>query len=122
MGFEPTNNNTFSNIAQSTPVVNSATLQTCTNCVPANGLGASFRTQVTPQVPTGVNPGLRAQENTDNHLYNPYTEQWTFGLQQSFGSHIVGELRYLGNHSVGQFQVRNGNPALGPLIAAGFQN
>lgn len=122
IGFDPTFNNPFSNIAQSTPVVNSATLQTCTNCVPANGLGSALRTQVNPQVPRGVNPGLRAQENTDNHLYNPYTEQWTLGLQQSFGSHVVGELRYLGNHTVGQFQVRNGNPALGPLIAAGFQN
>jgi Carboxypeptidase regulatory-like domain len=122
IGYDPTFNNPFSNIAQSTPVVNSATLSTCVNCVPPDGSGATLRAQVTPQVPRGVNPGFRAQENTDAHLYNPYTEQWTIGVQQAFGRSVVGEVRYLGNHGVGLFQVRNGNPALGPLIAAGFSN
>ena len=122
IGFDPTFNNPFSNIAQSTPVVNSATLSTCANCVPPDGSGATLRAAVTPQVPRGVNPGFRAQENTDAHLYNPYTEQWTIGVQQAFGRNVVGELRYLGNHGVGLFQVRNGNPALGPLAAAGFSN
>lgn len=32
------------------------------------------------------------------------------------------ELRYVGNHTVGNFQTLNGNPALQPLIDAGFQN
>jgi hypothetical protein len=102
--------------------VNSATLSTCANCVPPDGSGATLRAQVTPQVPRDINPGFRAQENTDAHLYNPYTEQWTIGVQQAFGRNVVGEVRYLGNHGVGLFQVRNGNPALGPLAAAGFSN
>ena len=122
IGFDPTFNNPFSNIAQTTPVVNSATLQTCANCVPANGQGSALRAVVNPLVPRGVNPGFRSQENVDAHLYNPYTEQWTFGIQQSLNSHVVGEVRYIGNHAVGLFQLRDGNPALGPLIAAGFQN
>jgi hypothetical protein len=55
-------------------------------------------------------------------LHNPYTEQWTLGIQEAFTSHIVGEARYLGNHGVGLLENRNGNPALGPLIQAGFQS
>jgi Carboxypeptidase regulatory-like domain/TonB dependent receptor/TonB-dependent Receptor Plug Domain len=122
IGFDPTFNNPFVNIAGSTPVVNSATLQTCQDCIPANGQGSALRSVINPQVPRGINPGERSQENVDPKLFNPYTEQWTIGLQQSINSHMVGELRYLGNHAVGLFQIRNGNPALGPLIAAGFSN
>jgi hypothetical protein len=121
-GFDPTFNNPFVNIAQSTPVVNAATLQTCQNCVPANGQGSALRGVIDPQVPRGINPGSRSQENVDAELFNPYTEQWTLGVQQSLNSHAVAEVRYLGNHAVGLFQLRNGNPALGPLIAAGFGN
>jgi len=122
IGFDPTFNNPFVNIAQSTPVVNAATLQACQNCVPANGQGSALRTVIDPQVPRGINPGSRSQENVDAKLFNPYTEQWTIGVQQSLNSHAVAEVRYLGNHAVGLFQSRNGNPALGPLIAAGFSN
>jgi hypothetical protein len=122
IGFDPTFNNPFSNIAQSTPVVNAATLQTCDACVPANGQGSALRTAINPQIPLGTNPGDRAESNVDAKLFNPYTEQWTIGFQQAINSHIVGEIRYLGNHAVGLFQLRNGNPALGPLIAAGFGN
>jgi outer membrane receptor protein involved in Fe transport len=122
IGFDPTFNNPFVNIAQSTPVVNAATLQTCQSCVPANGQGSALRAVVDPQVPRGINPGSRSQENVDPKLFNPYTEQWTLGVQQSLNSHAVAEVRYVGNHAVGLFQLRNGNPALGPLIAAGFAN
>jgi hypothetical protein len=122
IGYDPTFNNPFSNIAQSTPVVNSATLTHCLNCIPASGLGSDLRAAVNPQVPLGVDPGFRSQQNVDAHLYNPYTEQWTVGIQQSLNPHVVVELRYVGNHAVGLFQLRNGNPALNPLIDVGFQN
>ncbi|HKD61353.1 MAG TPA: carboxypeptidase regulatory-like domain-containing protein [Terracidiphilus sp.] len=122
IGYDATFNNPFSNIAQSTPMVNFANLQTCNSCIPADGSAASLRTIINPQVPLGVNPGSRAQSNTDPNLSNPYTEQWTLGIQQAFTNHVVGELRYLGNHGVGLLENRNGNPALGPLISAGFQN
>ncbi len=65
---------------------------------------------------------MRAEQNVDAKFFNPYTEQWTLGVQQALNSHVVAEVRYLGNHGVGLFQLRNGNPALGPLIAAGFGN
>lgn len=121
IGYDSTFNNPFANIAESTPMVNFASLASCNNCIPSDGSAASLRSLIEPQVPRGGNPGFRSQSNTDPHLYNPYTEQWTLGIQQSFTSRMVGEVRYLGNHGVGLFQNRVGNPALGPLIKAGFQ-
>jgi hypothetical protein len=35
---------------------------------------------------------------------------------------MAAEVRYVGNHDIGNFLSQNGNPALGPLIAAGFSN
>ena len=122
IGYDSTFNNPFANIAQSTPMVNYATLQTCNACVPSDGSAASLRTIINPQVPLGGNPGERSESNTDPNLYNPYTEQWTLGLQQAISHHMVGEVRYVGNHGVGLYENRNGNPALGPLIDAGYKN
>lgn len=122
IGYDATFNNPFANIAQSTPMVNFAVLQQCNNCIPADGSAASMRNLVNPQVPLGGDPGSRAQSNTDPHLYNPYTEQWSLGVQQAFTPHVVGEVRYVGNHGVGLLENRNGNPALGPLIDAGFKD
>ncbi len=68
------------------------------------------------------NPGFANQTQVPSNFRNPYSEQWNFGLQHSFTSRIVGEVRYVGNHGVHEFQELNGNPALGPLINAGFQN
>jgi len=120
IGYDATFNNPFANIAQSTPTVNFASLQSCDACIPADGSAASLRPIINPQVPLGGDPGFRAQSNTDPHLKNPYTEQWTLGVQQAFSNHMVGEVRYVGNHGVALLQNRVGNPALGPLIAAGF--
>ena len=122
IGYDATFNNPFANIAQSTPTVNFASLLACNDCIPSDGSAAALRGIINPQVPLGGDPGFRAQSNTDPHLYNPYTEQWSLGVQQAFTRYIVGEVRYLGNHGVGLLENRNGNPALGPLIAAGFQN
>jgi outer membrane receptor protein involved in Fe transport len=122
IGYDATFNNPFANIAQTTPMVNFAALQSCNNCIPADGAASSMRTIVNPQVPRGGNPGERSQSNTDPNLYNPYTEQWSLGVEQAITRNMVGEVRYVGNHGVGLYQNRNGNPALGPLIDAGYQN
>ncbi|HEY3706702.1 MAG TPA: TonB-dependent receptor [Terracidiphilus sp.] len=122
IGYDATFNNPFANIAQSTPMVNFAELQQCNNCIPSDGSAASMRQLVNPQLPLGGDPGFRAQSNTDPNLYNPYTEQWSLGVQQAITPHVVSEIRYVGNHGVGLLENRNGNPALQPLIDAGFAN
>jgi hypothetical protein len=120
IAYDPQFYNMFLNVATSAPEVNLATLS-------GTGLptGGFYGTQVIPYLqplaPTG-NPGFADQTQVASNFHNPYSEQWNFGVQRSFRSNIVGEVRYVGNHGVGEFQALNGNPALGPLIAGGFSN
>ena len=125
IAYDPAFYNLFLNVATSAPSVNLATLGPVvggqSTGLPAGGF---FGTQVIPFLqplaPAG-NPGFANQTQVPPNFRNPYSEQWNFGLQHSFTSRIVGEVRYVGNHAVHEFQELNGNPALGPLLNAGFQ-
>jgi len=126
IAYDPAFYNMFLNVATAAPKVNFATLGPIVGGaptgVPANGL---FGTQVIPfltPLAAGGNPGFANQVQVPQNFRNPYTEQWNLGIQHSFTPRIVAEVRYVGNHAVGQFQELNGNPALQPLISAGFQN
>ncbi len=126
IAYDPAFYNLFLNVATSAPSVNLATLGPVVGG-PSTGLPTAgfFGTQVIPFLqplaPTG-NPGFANQTQVPSNFRNPYSEQWNFGLQHSFTSRIVGEVRYVGNHGVHEFQELNGNPALNPLVNAGFQN
>jgi hypothetical protein len=54
---------------------------------------------------TTINPKMRS----------PYSEQWSFGVQREIGSNVF-EARYVGTHSVGQFQTINANPFIGNIV------
>jgi outer membrane receptor protein involved in Fe transport len=127
IAYDPEFYNMFLNVATSAPSVNLATLglvagQPSTG-LPTNGF---FGTQVVPflnPLVTRTNPGLANQTQVPQNFRNPYTEEWNFGIQRTLvNNRVVAEVRYVGNHQVAQFQEQNGNPALGPLIAAGFGN
>jgi len=126
MAYDPAFYNMFLNEATAAPAVNLATL----NGPPLGGTtvlpsGGFFGTQLvpflSPQAPRG-NPGLSSELLVDSHFHNPYSEQWNFGVQREISSKIVAEVRYVGNHTIGNFQTLNGNPDLQPLIDNGFQN
>ena len=127
VAYDPTFYNMFLNEATAAPAINLATLPGPviggTTVLPTTG--TYFGTQLvpfyTPQVPQG-NPGFATQLLLPKNFHNPYSEQWNLGIQREFTSKIVGEIRYVGNHTVGNFQEANGNPDLAPLVAAGFQN
>ena len=126
IAYDPAFYNMFLNVATAAPKVNFATLGPLvggpSTGVPSNGV---FGTQVIPfltPLAAGGDPGVASQVQVPQNFRNPYTEQWNLGIQHSFTPRIVAEVRYVGNHAVGQFQELNGNPALQPLISAGFQN
>ena len=126
IAYDPAFYNMFLNVATAAPKVNFATLGPvvgqATTGLPTTGF---FGTDVIPflgPLAAGGDPGLASQVQVPQNFRNPYTEQWNLGIQHSFTPRIVAEVRYVGNHAVGQFQELNGNPALGPLISAGFQN
>jgi hypothetical protein len=122
IAYDPEFYNIFSNVGTSAPTVNLGNITSCPGCLPASGLGGDVRGAALPLLPAGVNPGLRNQTIVSPNFRNPYSEQWQVGIQRQVGQHVVGEVRYVGNHDVGLFQDVNGNPALGALVSNGFGN
>jgi outer membrane receptor protein involved in Fe transport len=116
--------NLQSNIGGTSPFTNLATINDSTGN-PA-GLpnvatldGASIATALFPLAPKG-NPGVATELQFGNNFRNPYSEQWNLGVQRQIGNRMAAEVRYVGNHSVGNFQEINGNPDLRALQDAGF--
>jgi hypothetical protein len=52
-----------------------------------------------------------------NDFHNPYTQQYSLGIQRQFGNNTVIEARYVGTHSVAQFLSVNDNPFIAGLAA-----
>jgi hypothetical protein len=120
IAYDPAFYNMFLNVGDSAPSVNFATL--FGTGLPTSGfLGTQVIPYLQPQTPAS-DPGFANQATVSPNFRNPYSEQWNFGLQRSFTPRIVGEVRYVGNHGVALFQSINSNPALGALMAAGFQS
>jgi len=120
IAYNPEFYNLFTNVAASTPTVNAGRITNCTNCLPASGSAADVQATNLAKIARGVNPGIRTQSLVDPNLHNPYSEQWNLGFQRQFGSKMVAEVRYVGDHGVGLYQTINANPALATLITAGF--
>jgi hypothetical protein len=124
--YDPAYYNIFLNVATSAPVVNAGTIAgaACTApCLPTSGfLGSNVQAAHLSDIPLGVNPGVRNNTRVANNFKEPYTQEWTLGVQQEITSKMVFEVRYVGNHVVGNFQTVNANPALNGLVANGFSS
>lgn len=116
IGYDPSFYNIFLNTATNSPVVNANSFSG--PGVPASGMGPEVIALLSPLNPTGGDPGFKKQVLVGRHFHNPYTEQWNLGIQHGFGAsqRIVAEVRYVGNHDVGNFQNLDGNPALNGLL------
>jgi len=119
--YDPAYYNIFLNVATSAPVVNAGTVvgAACTApCLVSSGfLGSGVRAAHLSDIPRGVNPGTRNNTRVANNFKEPYTQEWTLGVQHEITSKMVLEVRYVGNHVVGNFQTINANPALNGLLA-----
>src|SRR6266571_3971985 len=124
--YDPAYYNIFLNVATSAPVVNSGTAAgaACTApCLVGSGfLGSDVRAAHLSDIPRGVNPGTRNNTRVANNFHEPYTQEWTLGVQHEWTSKMVLEVRYVGNHVVGNFQTVNANPALSGLVANSFSS
>jgi hypothetical protein len=123
IAYDPEFYNMFLNVANSAPAVNLFNFVSGTiPGLPTTGaLAPDVQGSLLPQVPQS-DPGLSFQTRVSSNFHNPYSEQWNFGIQRQFGTRAAAEVRYVGNHTVGNFQNTNGNIALQPLIDAGFGN
>jgi len=118
--------NMFLNVATAAPVVNAGNISpaSCgTPCLPASGfLGSDVRAAHLSNIPAGGNPGLSNATHVAPDFHNPYTQEWSLGVQRQLTSNFVAEIRYVGNRVNGNFQTVNTNPELDGLIANGFSS
>ncbi len=106
--------NVFLNVYSSAPVVNTSVINcngTTVSCLPAGGTtNALVNAQNAAFAQTGVNPGTKSQTNVGNPFTNPYAENFNLGVQYQISRFAVAEVKYVGNHSLKNFQSLNSNP------------
>jgi hypothetical protein len=113
VAYDPAYYNIFLNMATAAPTVNLGTFTGVGLPAGGNATGAGLRAAgYLGFIPTGVNPGLRNQTQVSGDFHNPMTQQWSLGVQRQITPKIAGEVRYVGNHTSGNFQTINANPAL----------
>ncbi|HLI77662.1 MAG TPA: TonB-dependent receptor, partial [Acidobacteriaceae bacterium] len=114
INFDPQFYNIFLNVYSSAPVVNTSVINcngTTVNCLPAGGTTNTLvNAQNAPFAQTGVNPGTKSQTNVGNPFTNPYAENFNLGVQHQVTRFAVAEAKYVGNHSLKNFQSLNSNP------------
>jgi hypothetical protein len=115
IAYDPAFYNIFLNVQTSAPVVNLGTINNVG--VTAAGTGASVAAAFLPSLPRGANPGSRAQTRVTNDFHNPYTEQWSLGFERKINDRVAFEMRYVGNHTVGNFTTFNGDPLISGIPA-----
>jgi outer membrane receptor protein involved in Fe transport len=118
ISYDPAFYELFLNVATTAPTVNAG--QFVAPLPPSGFTGQNLRAFLGPHVPTGIDPGLATQVGVGRNFHNPYTEQWSLGIQRSLTPRVVAEVRYVGNHGVGNFQTVNGNPTVTYLEVNGF--
>lgn len=109
--------NILLNSATAAPVVFATSITgTGVPPVPTDPTGPGIRASVLSRVPTGTSdPRLLTQTGVANDFHNPYTQQFSLGVQRQFGNNTILEVRYVGTRGVGLFQSVNGNPLISTL-------
>jgi len=112
LSYDPEFYNIFLNVATAAPAVNAGSFICAAPPCPSVITGAQFQKTYGPEIPVGTNPGLRSFTQTSSNFTNPYAEEWTLGLQREISGKLAAEVRYVGTHTVHEFQTVNGNPEL----------
>ena len=118
VAYDPSFYNIFLNMATAAPVVNAGSLVGLGVApgLPGVPSGESLRAAgFLGFIPTGADPGTRAQTQVTSNFHNPYSEQWSFGVQREVTRNVAYEISYVGNHTVGNFQSINANPLINTL-------
>lgn len=116
IAYDPAFYNIFLNVATSAPVVNAGTIFNVG--VPSDPRGSSIQSTYQSQIPTGGNPGARSQTRVSPNFRNPYVQQWSLGVEHMISSRVSFEVRYVGNHDIGNFQSVNSDPLICSAFAA----
>ena len=123
VNFDPAFYNIALNSFSAAPIVNQSTFTGCNGttviCFPTGGfVNAAVHTQDDALNPSGGSPGQKTQTKVTPNFRNPYAESYTLGVQYQVLRAATVEVRYSGNHTIGNFQTLNGNPQVGPGTAS----
>ena len=121
INFDPAYYNIALNSYSAAPIVNQSSFGGCTAavaCIPTGGAyNAAVHAADDKYNPTGGSPGQKTQTKVTPNFRNPYAESYTLGVQYELTHAATLEVRYAGNHTIGNFQSFNGNPTVGPGTA-----
>jgi Carboxypeptidase regulatory-like domain len=104
----------FVDMATAAPAVNSGSFAcdgVTVNCVPSGGLTfATVQAANTKYLPTGGDPRVNPIQTVTSNFHNPQSETYSLGFQYQVLPAAVADVRYVGNHTYGNFQAVNSNP------------
>ncbi len=118
INFDPAFYNMFLLGAIASPVVNQ-NLFTCGGgaCLPSGGgfTGGDVRAADLHYLPNGANPAFNNQTYVSSPFLNPYVETFSLGVEYQAGPNVLLSVRYVGNHTIHNFQSVDANPDLLPV-------
>ncbi len=116
IAYDPAFYNIFANVATAAPTVNAATFNFFPVPAGTSYSGDEVRAAYAASF-TLANPRFRTRTRVSPDFHNPYTQQWSLGVQRQITPKVAAEVRYVGNHTVGNFQTINANPRINFLTA-----
>jgi hypothetical protein len=104
----------FVNMATAAPAINAGAVS-CDGvtviCVPSGGLtDSTVQAADDKYIPTGGDPRVLPTQTVPSNFHNPQGETYSLGIQYQVAPTAVADVRYVGNHTYGQFQALNSNP------------
>lgn len=121
INVDPAFDNIFIDIASLAPVANAGAFS-CNGmtvaCEPGGGFTFGTVNALNTQfVPTGADPRAELEETVPTNFRQPLTESYTLGFQRQVTNNAVAEVRYVGNHTMHQFQSLDSNPEIASVAA-----
>jgi hypothetical protein len=118
INFDPQFYNIFLNVATVAPAATSGSFPCGGACLSGGSFtGASLRATNLPNLPIGGNPAYSDQEIVPSNFHNPYGQTYSLGFERQITNTALLSVRYVGNHTSGNFQSVDGNPNLNPDFA-----
>ena len=112
----------FVNVATGAPAVNAGAFAcdgATIKCVPSGGLTfATVQAADDQYLPKGGDPRVNVIQTVTSNFHNPQGETYSLGFQYQVLPAVVADIRYVGNHTYGNFQAVNSNPDIGDVQAA----
>jgi hypothetical protein len=104
----------FVDMATAAPAVNAGAVScdgVTVTCLASGGLTENtVQAADDKYIPAGGDPRVLPTQTVPSNFHNPQGETYSLGIQYQVAPTAVADVRYVGNHTYGQFQALNSNP------------